>query len=394
VTAVLLGGCAKASDPPPAVPHAPPPVAIRAEGQIITKDDAASERELMERGEHALLLQKWREAADAFETLVAAGRVSGEAPSSCAEHAATELPTCHLSTLLYDLGLAYEGLGEHAKARDRYHELADRYPASAEARIALERAAAIHAYLEEWDALGETAGKLLARADLDDVDRLTALGARGLAHIEAGDDTLARRDVQNGLDLVDNLHYGAENRLPVGAAQLRFALAEIRRARSERISFVPVTSDFPLKIEMRCQGLLDAQNAYADAIRSVDPHWAAMSGSRIGEMYRNLHHDLMIIPPTEQAKTDPQKQLFYAMMHLRYRALLEKGLEMMKRTVALGVKLNDTSSWVKRAEAAQKEMELALADEQAILAKYPYTEEEIRKALDILQKKAEAKRTH
>jgi hypothetical protein len=65
---------------------------------------------------------------------------------------------------------------------------------------------------------------------------------------------------------------------------------------------------------------------------------------------------------------------------------------MMRRTVALGAKVHDTSSWVTRAEAAQKEMEIALADEQAILAKFPYSEETIQKALDLMQKKVEAKR--
>jgi tetratricopeptide (TPR) repeat protein len=354
-----------------------PPIAIQAEPQIITKDEGASERELMERGTRALGLQQWREAADAFETLVAAHRVGGEGPSA--------------PSVLYHLALAYEGLGERERARDRYHELAEAYPSSAEARAALERAEAIHAFLEEWKALGDTAATLLSRTDLDEVDRLTALGARGLSRVEGGDDAGAMRDIQDGLDIVDTLRYGAENRLPVGAAQLRFALAEVRRARSERISFLPVSADFLVKIEMRCQGLLDAQNAYADAIRSVDPHWAAMSGFRIGEMYRTLHRDLMLIPPTEQAKSDPQKQLFFAMMHVRYRVLLEKGLEMMQRTVALGAKVHDTSSWVTRAQAAQKDMELALADEQATIARFPYSEETIQKALDILKKKAEAK---
>jgi len=362
---------------PPAARPLPPPAPIQAEGQIITKDDAATARELMERGDKALGLQQWRVAADAFETLVAARREGAEAPP--------------MPTVLYHLALAYEGLGEREKARDRYHEVAEQYPTSAEARAALERASAIHALLEEWPALQKTAESLLARADLEDVDRLTGLGARGLARVELGDDAAAMRDVQDGLDIVDALHFGAENRLPVAAAQLRFALAEVRRVRSEKVALMPVTPDFLVKIEIRCQGLLDAQNAYADAIRSVDPRWAAMSGYRIGIMYRTLHRDLMAIPPTALAKTDAQKQLFFAMMHVRYRALLEKGLEMMKRTVALGAKLNDTSSWVTRALDAQKEMEVALADEKSALAKFPYSEETVQKALDLLQKKVEGR---
>ena len=44
------------------------------------------------------------------------------------------------------------------------------------------------------------------------------------------------------------------------------------------------------------------------------------------------------------------------MMRVRYRVLLEKGLEMMKRTVALGTQTAEVSPWVERARAAEAEM--------------------------------------
>lgn len=346
---------------------------MRVEAQIVTPDEGASRRELLARAERALLESRWPEAVQALETLRAAARITDDPDTP---------------VILFNLGLAYEGLGDRERARDVYHEEAQRFPASREARTALLRVIAIHADLEEWGPLGETADALLARKDLDQVDHMTALGGRALSAIERGDDVVAMRDVQNGLDEVDTLGFGATGRLPSSAAQLRFALAEVRRVRSERIAFVPVTPDFLVKIEARCQGLLDAQHAYADAMRSEDPHWAAMSGYRIGEMYRALHHDLVQIPPTEQAKSDKQKQLFFAMMHMRYRVLLEKGLEMMKRTSAFASKNPDVLPWAKRAEAARADMEQALADEKAIFATFPYTEEEVQKALAILEKKA------
>ena len=139
---------------------------------------------------------------------------------------------------------------------------------------------------------------------------------------------------------------------------------------------------------MRCSFLLEAQSSYADAIRSVDPQWAAMSGYRVGEMYRTLHHDLMLIPPTDKAKTESDKQLFYGIMHVRYRVLLEKGMEMMKRTLALGEKTGVGSAWMKRAELLKVEMDKALEDEKAVIAKFPFTEEELQKALEIMKKKA------
>ena len=60
-------------------------------------------------------------------------------------------------------------------------------------------------------------------------------------------------------------------------------------------------------------------------MRAQDPFFIAFGAFRVGEMYKALHRDLMAIPPTTQAKTEGQQQLFFAMMHVRYRVLLEKA---------------------------------------------------------------------
>lgn len=372
----VCAGCASR----PSAPVAAPPTRLDVKTQIISPSIAGTEAELMLRGERALLEQKWKDAAEIFETLVASGPDAKLVPMA-----------------IFDLGVAYEGLGKQAKSRDRYLEVASRFPEGALARTALLRGAAMEAYLEEWGPLGTVANILLLRSDLDEIDRMSGLAARGLSKIEAGDDIGASRDIGDGLDIAEAAQFGTSGRLPPAAAELRFALGEIRRVRSERITFVNVDhpgvvpADFLLKIEMRAQGLLDAQSSYADAMRSVDPHWIAMSSYRVGEMYRSLHRDLMAIPPTDQAKSDYQKQIFFGIMHVRYRVLLEKGLEMMTRTVAMGESQTDSSAWVRRAEAAKAEMEIALLDERAAIARYPFTEEELQKALDIMEKKATSK---
>ncbi len=366
--AVACGGAV------PVEPSAPRPLPkLDVPTQIVGPRGDGSAKELMEKGERAILAQKWREAADAFETLLAA-----EPNGPRTEDA------------LYGLATAYEGLELREKAKATYDDLIKRFPESTRTRAALLREAQLTAYLEDWTALGQVGEALLARKDADDVDRMTGLGARGLSKIQAGDDVGASRDVQNGLDLVEGLKYGMTGRLPTPAAQLRFALGEIRRVRSERIAFLPVTDDFLAKINARASGLMAAQSAYADAIRSVDMHWAAMSGYRIGEMYRSLHKDLMTIPP-QNAKGDKDKQLFFGMMHLRYRVLLEKGIEMLKRTLTISEAGQDSSTWIKRAEKAKAEMELAVEEEKTQMKKFPFTEEELQKALDLLEKKATSK---
>jgi hypothetical protein len=67
---------------------------------------------------------------------------------------------------------------------------------------------------------------------------------------------------------------------------------------------------------------------------------------------------------------------------------------MMKRTSAFASKNPDVLPWAKRAEQAEADMEQGLSDEKAIMASFPYTEEVVQKALDILEKKALAKAAH
>jgi tetratricopeptide (TPR) repeat protein len=352
VVGALLAACGGASQKV----VQPPPSRIDASNTILGTRAEGTAKELLAKGERALLAQRWQEAVDAFEAVLAGDPASANDPQ-----------------LLYDLALAYEGLGEREKARARYREVVRRFPDDANARNALVREVSLDAHLEDWPALGEVAEMILARKELDPAEKMLGLGARGLSKIQAGDDVAATRAIQQGLELMDDTRYGATGQLPVAAAMIKYANGELRKFRSEKISLNPPGTDFVTKLETRCSFLLDAQSSYADAIRSVDPQWAAMSGYRVGEMYRTLHHDLMLIPPTDKAKTESDKQLFYGIMHVRYRVLLEKGIEMMKRTLALGERTGIGSAWMKRAETLKVEMEKALEDEKAVIASFQCT---------------------
>jgi hypothetical protein len=86
--------------------------------------------------------------------------------------------------------------------------------------------------------------------------------------------------------------------------------------------------------------------------------------------------------------------MFFAFMHVRYRVLLEKGLKELAQTIALGERTSDSSAWIQRARDAKADMDLALADEKAQIAKMPFTEAEVNAALDLLQKKTGGRPAH
>jgi hypothetical protein len=94
-----------------------------------------------------------------------------------------------------------------------------------------------------------------------------------------------------------------------------------------------------------------------------------------------VHRDLMGIPPPPEFKTDRDKQVFFAFMHVRFRTILEKGLAQINDTIALAGRINDESGWVARAKQAKDDMERALDEEKADLAKMPFTEAEVEKEI-------------
>lgn len=367
--AVVLGGCTSRA-PVPA--RAPAPAPARAPVElapiVVSPYSDAELAAEFERARALLLADKVREAAPLFDRLVRLAPDGEVAPPS-----------------LFNAGLAYEALGDRPLAAERYGEIARRFPDHALARGALFRLARVTAALERWPELVEVARRLLRLGDLRVLEAIEARGALALGLVEQDLVDEAARQVTLARDLIEAHRLGEAGKPPIELAQVSFALGEVRRRRSEAITFVPAPASFADALERRCQGLLDAQSAYTEAMRSLDAHWSAMAGYRIGQLYKELHRDVMQVPPPPSADTPRKRQLFEGAMRLRYRVLLEKGQKMLAGTVRLGERTGEAPAWAHRARDALREIELALAEEQAALARLPFTEAELSAALDALK---------
>ncbi len=322
-----------------------------------------------ERARSYLLVEKWEEAAKAFDHLMRLAN-SREIASVSA----------------FNAGLAHHHLGEHDIALERFRKVVKDYP---EQDIALN--ASVHVtrmlgYLERWEAMEKAADGLLARSELPVMHQIEGHGAKALALVERGQLDASRRAIGKAQLLIDRNGIGRAGSPPVQLAQVSFAQGELLRLESEKIKLTPVPPNFGAVLEARCQGLLDSQAAFVEAMRSRDAHWSAMSGYRVGQLYQQLHVEAMAIPAPKGVSLEKQ-QLFVAAMRLRYRILLEKGLKMMNATVRLGDRTGESSLWVGRAREAKRNLEQSLADEKAALAQAPFTEDEIRAALDKLKGK-------
>ncbi len=335
---------------------------------VITKTDPAALPALFQAASDKLLHDDFKAAAEGFEHVLAVAP-NGETAESA----------------LYEAGIAYLGLNQRDKALERFERVVDGYPTSDTTLNALLRITRILSWEEKWPELEKAADKILALKGLSVIDTIEAMGAKGLSLVSQGKVDEAFDVIAKARNLVEDNHLGEAGQPPVELAQVSFGLGEVRRIKSERIVFDPFPANFGAALEERCTGLLDAQDAYTDAMRAKDAHWSAMSGYRIGEMYAALHTDVMKTP-VPPAKSLKLQELYEGALRLRYRILLEKGLTMIDHTVALADRTGEDSEWVHRARDAQKALQLALADEKAALAKLPYSEAELRQALDDLKK--------
>ena len=369
--------CSSAQHPGPTTPRqAPPPDPPTNVGTTVISGagESGTAQELFERGKKLLLEEKFKEAAEAFD-LVLKGDPQGRLAPLALLHA----------------GIAYEALGDPDKALERYGSVVSQFPKDEVVKLALLRSSRILVHAERWDKLGKNADALLARGDLTIGETIEGYGARALSLAETGDVEPSARFVDKARTLMEKNHIGEVGKIPDEVAQVFFALGEVRRITSERIKFDPPVANFGETFEQRAQGLLDAQSAFTDTMRTTDATWATMAGYRVGQLYQQLHADVIVVKAPTVAKSEKDKQLFEGAMRLRYRVLLEKGLKMMDSTLRMNQRVGEENAWTGRARQAKTELEREIAMQTAAIAKLPITEAELKKLLADLAQRAKDK---
>jgi hypothetical protein len=109
-----------------------------------------------------------------------------------------------------------------------------------------------------------------------------------------------------------------------------------------------------------------------------------MSGVRVGELYKELHTDLMNLPVPPGANSPERRLLFEGAMRLRDSVLLRKAVSMMRATVSLLDRSERKSPWRKKAQEALDEIEETQRAEEAAIDALPYSREELQAALKSL----------
>ncbi len=327
---------------------------------VVTPTDASSIPELLKDAEALAAAERWRESAAAYER---AYRIEPDGAAG--------------DTALWGAADAHDRAGELELALSRYELFAQRQPSTARGREALVRATRVLVFLGRFSAAGVYAERLLKKPEeLSDFERIAVMSARALSLIERGEEQQASYFIEKARNVVESRQLDAAGRVPRDLAQLYYALGELRRVKAERVVFQPMPPNFGAVLEARCQLLLDAQSAYSDSMRAYDAHWSAMAGYRIAELYQKLHQDLLAVRPPPSADTERKQQLFEGAVRTRYAILLSKAKGMAEHTLAMAERTKEHSEWVERTRQALKSIDEAIRDEEAALAKLPYSKQD------------------
>jgi tetratricopeptide (TPR) repeat protein len=359
--------------PPPKAPAAEPAKATaRVAPLIVSPEEAGSADLLLQRAKLDFERGAFEAAATRLSRVVEAEPNGPSTPEA-----------------LYYLALSQEGQRQHEDAATTFTTLYAAHASAPMAQEAAVRASRLWVYLERYDAADDAAlaALQLDEAKLAPLDRVALLSARALNAMAQGDLAKAEYHEGKGRSIVEAANLDVGGLIARDVAQLYFALGESRRLRSEGLRFDAVGEQFAMRFELRASGLLEAQRAYADAMRAEDAHWTARAGTRVGEMYDALHRDVMVTPLPKAALDAKRGKLFEGAMRLRYVVLLQKGLVMVENTVAMVDRTHETSVWAERARELKTRLTQRLADENRAIDALPYTRQSLQDVLDELQRR-------
>lgn len=348
LVAALLG-CAHVQAPPPG-----PRQVIRFPAVVITGNPhdplaGLGDQQLLARGEASFKAKNFKDAAAAFDRLVAAYPGSPEVQGA-----------------LYDAGLAWAHLGNYEISFERFQAVIQRDPSGKDGLDASFRAAEALYALGRFDQAAGLLQQIERRPGLDAPERAEATVKRGICLFDAGQLDPAERELREALR--QYRQGGLLGEVDVYfPSQAWFYLGEIYRRYFMEIKFDPNgESEEKLQrdLETKAELLLTAQGHYLRCIRLGDPEWATASGFRVGELYQQLYEALVGAPVPRQL--DAEEQAAYRKtLARRLRVLVQKAVEVYDRTLDAADRTGAHNPFVARARASLTRLKNLVIDGQS-----------------------------
>lgn len=274
---------------------------------------------------------------------------------------ATEFPDSKLApAALYNIALIREKQGVPEQAIAAYLELADAYPAAAEALEGLLRAAALLADRERWKETVGVLDRLLASPELSREMRIEAQARKGYVQLELGALDDAERTL---LEAVATWRRATRIEDPYYIAMAHFYLGEVA---ARRFAAQPVRSaDEQLSADMRIKRelLTKAYAHWKDALEHKQAYWATAAGYQMSQIFYE-YWKAAVAAPFPDGMTPDARPLYTKEVRARVKENLVKALEGHQANVGLAEAYGVTTSWSEASKQRAAEI-LAVIDREA-----------------------------
>jgi tetratricopeptide (TPR) repeat protein len=273
-----------------------------------TQVSAFDARELFDRAGAALAADRYDEALDLYDRLVAAFPDSKLVPPA-----------------LFNAGLALEGLGKLDTAIARYLEVVRRSPGTRHGLDAHIRAGAAQAELARWsEALG-LFDQILARRDLGHGDRIEVQARRGFVLVESKRYPDAEKSLLAALELAPEAARARQLETDYFVAMARYYLGEIARRQADAVELRLPEMQLQRDLEAKAKYILVAQRRFEDTIRLGNLHWATAAGYQLGAMQQAMWRALVEAPVPRELGSK-EAAIYTAEVGALARGHLEKAL--------------------------------------------------------------------
>ncbi len=262
-----------------------------------------------------------------------------------------EFPDSRLVPLAYfNRGLCLQAERRHDDAIASYREAVARTPERTLHRDAWFRVAVVGETARRPELVVEATRAILALPALSIVDRVEAYARQAVALLAQSDRPGATHAAAQASQLAPTTESVRALEDDTFIAQARFVVAEVTRLDASDIAIRVDDPQLEQRVERRVQLVIHSHVQFNDAIRVGNPDWAAASGFRLGEMYRDLFNSIV----HAETPTDWGPSAVATYRHRaagRLRSLLTAALQAWEATLAMarrnGIADND---WVRRAD--------------------------------------------
>ncbi len=203
---------------------------------------------------------------------------------------------------------------------------------------------------------------MLRERDLDTHDRMEALVDAGIGHYMTGDHATAEHRFQEAV----KIHKSAEKEGRVENsyfyAQSLFYLAEIERVEYSAYKLkLPtagknVQEQMADQLEAKCERLLRAQYKFLQVIRTGHAGWASASGYKVGQLYEELHDDMVKLPVPPELTPD-QADLYRRELRKKVAILVRKAIKTYETTINMARRTGADNVWVGKTEQSLQRMQ-------------------------------------